>query len=405
MNWIQIKTKLLRRFPPDARYLVGVSGGRDSVLLLHWLISLGYKNLVVCHLNHQLRGRSSDADARFVKMLVERYNQGLVGQALRLPGARTGKRSARTTTAGHIEFELGSANVRALAKKKKCSIETGAREARYSFFAKTAKRHRCHTIFLGHHADDLVETFLINLFRGAGSSGLAAMREVSTRHVHNVAEPAFNGQPLQTQPHPARDKPDRRGRAIQPLQRTGCPPGASRIDLTIVRPLLSVWRSEIDRYVRENRLKFREDASNKNLNPLRNRIRHKVIPFLEKIPGRNIRLTIWRTATIAAEEENWIQTQLGDSTGAELSVAKLRALAVALQRRTILKWLRAQNIPEVGFDIIERVRSLADPDARIAKVNLPQDRHARRRVPDPLRPAGRPGQGRGYRPDYRRHGG
>ena len=272
-----------------------------------------------------------------MKTLVGRYNQGLVGQALRLPGARTGKRSTRNTTAGRIEFELGTANVRAIAKKNRTSIETAAREARYEFFARTARRRKCKAVFLGHHADDLVETFLINLFRGAGSAGLVAMREVSARRVHNV-------------------------------------------DLTIVRPLLSVWRSEIDRYVRENQLKFREDASNKNLNPLRNRIRHKVIPFLEKIPGRNIRLTIWRAATIAAEEENWIQTQLADSTDAELSVAKLRALAVALQRRTILKWLRAQNISEVGFDIIERVRSLADPDARIAKVNLPQDRHARRRA-------------------------
>ena len=72
MNWIQIKTKLLRSFPPEARYLIGVSGGRDSVVLLHWLISVGYKNLVVCHLNHQLRGQSSDTDSRFVEKLVER---------------------------------------------------------------------------------------------------------------------------------------------------------------------------------------------------------------------------------------------------------------------------------------------------------------------------------------------
>jgi tRNA(Ile)-lysidine synthase len=338
VNWIQIKTKLLRSFAPDARYLVGVSGGRDSVVLLHWLISLGYKNLVVCHLNHQLRGRSSDADARFVQKVVEHYNHQFVGQAPRLPGERSDKQSARPTTAeAHLDFESGAANVRALAKRKKTSIETAAREARYDFFAQTARRRKCRVLFLAHHADDLVETFLINLFRGAGSAGLAAMRDVSTRRVHNV-------------------------------------------DLTIVRPLLSVWRSEMDRYVREHRLKFREDASNKNLNPLRNRIRHKVIPLLEKVAGRNIRPTIWRAAAIAAEEENWIQTQLGDSAGAELSVTKLRALPVALQRRTILKWLRAQNISEVGFDIIERVRSLADSDARIAKVNLPRDCHARRRA-------------------------
>jgi len=316
VNWIQIKTKLLRSFPPDARYLIAVSGGRDSVALLHWLGRLGYERLVVCHLNHRLRGRSSDADARFVKKLVERYNQGL---------------------AGRIQFELASANVRALANKQTISIETAAREARYAFFAETARRRNCTTIFVAHHADDLVETFLMNLFRGAGSAGLAAMRETSTRRIDSI-------------------------------------------DLTIVRPFLSVWRKEIDDYVRDHRLRFREDATNKNLTPLRNRIRHRIIPYLEKTLGRNIRQNIWRTAMIAADEENWIESELRDSTDADLSVAKLRALPVALQRRLLLKWLRAQNISDIGFDAIERVRSLADGHARIAKVNLSENRHARRRA-------------------------
>src|SRR5262245_28807668 len=164
-------SRVTRGFPPDARYLIGVSGGRDSVALLHWLVSLGYERLIVCHLNHRLRGRSSDADAEFVKRLVGRYNQDLVGQAPRLSGARTGKRRARPTKTGRIQLELGSANIRALAKKQKMSIETAAREARYAFFAETARRRNCRTIFVAHHADDLVETFLINLFRGAGSAG------------------------------------------------------------------------------------------------------------------------------------------------------------------------------------------------------------------------------------------
>src|SRR5919201_340251 len=124
MNWIQAKTNLLRTFPPDGRYLIGVSGGRDSVALLHWLVNLGYKKLVVCHLNHQLRGRSSDADARFVQKLVERYNQEFVARVPRLPGSRV-----------NLDFELGAADVRAVAKKKKMSIETAARDARYEFFA------------------------------------------------------------------------------------------------------------------------------------------------------------------------------------------------------------------------------------------------------------------------------
>jgi len=336
VNWIQIRTKLLRSFPVSARYLIGVSGGRDSVALLHWLISLGYKDLIVCHLNHRLRGRLSDADARFVKKLAERY-QELVRQARRLPRAPAGKRSARRTTAVSIEFELGSANIRALAKKQKMSIETAAREARYAFFAETARCRNCRTIFVAHHADDLVETLLINLFRGAGRAGLAAMREISPRRIDGV-------------------------------------------DLTIVRPFLCVWRKEIDDYVGEHQLRFREDATNKNLTPLRNRIRHRVIPYLERILGRNIRQNIWRTAVIAADEEKWIESELRDSTHTDLSVVKLRALPIALQRRTLLKWLRAQNVSDIGFEVIERVRSLADRDTRVAKVNLPENLHARRRA-------------------------
>ena len=307
---IRSESDTLRKFPPHCRYLIGVSGGRDSVALLHWLIGLGYNNLIVCHLNHQLRGGESDADAPFVEKLAAKYQIG---------------------------FEIGSVNVRALARKRKMSIETAAREARYAFFAQTARRRNCRIIFVAHHADDLVETLLINLFRGAGSAGLAAMRETSTRLI-------------------------------------------DRDDLTIARPFLSIWRKEIDDYIREHRLKFREDATNKNLVPLRNRIRHRVIPYLEKTLSRNIRQNLWRTAMIAADEETWIESELPDSTYADLSVSKLRALPIALQRRALVKWLRVQNISDIGFDAIERVRSLADQETGVAKVNLPENRHARRRA-------------------------
>jgi tRNA(Ile)-lysidine synthase len=304
------RKKLLRDFPPSRPFLIGVSGGRDSVALLHSLVDLGYKNLIVCHLDHQLRGRSSAADARFVEKLAARYDVDLV---------------------------IESTNVRALAKK--LSIETAAREARYSFFAKVAKRRKCRTIFLAHHADDLVETFLINLFRGAGSTGLSGMREATTRRVEDV-------------------------------------------DLTVVRPLLGVWRSDIDKYVREHRLKFREDASNKSLAPLRNRVRRRIVPYLEKNLGRNIRQNIWRTATIMAEEENFFETllpeKLSDLTA--LAVEPLRKMSLAVQRRMLHKWLRAADVADIGFDLVERVRALLDVTNRVAKTNLPQDRHVRRRA-------------------------
>src|SRR5439155_7425842 len=139
-----------------------------------WLIDLGYKKLIVCHLNHQLRGRSSDADARFVQKLVGRYNEKLVGQTLRLPGAGRGKRSARPAMQmPRIDFEEGAANVRALAKKKKISVQTTARGARYPFFAKAAERQGCPMFFLAAHAHDLVEEFLVNLIPGSGLTGVA----------------------------------------------------------------------------------------------------------------------------------------------------------------------------------------------------------------------------------------
>ena len=310
MDWIQIKTTLFRGFSPDARYLIGVSGGRDSVALLHCMVDLSYRKLIICHFDHQLRGRSSQADVRFVEKLAAKYD---------------------------VDLEIGSADVRAIADNRKMSIETAARETRYSFFAKMAKQRRCPTIFLAHHADDLVETFLINLFRGAGLTGLTAMREISIRRIDDV-------------------------------------------DLTIVRPLLGVWRDQIDKYVQQHRLKFREDASNKNLAPLRNRLRRRVIPYLEKTLGRKIRLSIWRAATIAAEEEAWIgrMAKPHNAKDQHLSVEKLHDLPTALQRRVIMTWLREQSIPDIGFEVIEGVRSLLD--AKIAKINLPKDRHVRRRA-------------------------
>jgi hypothetical protein len=104
---------------------------------------------------------------------------------------------------------------------------------------------------------------------------------------------------------------------------------------------------------------------------------------LEKNLSRNMRATIWRTAAIAAEEEQWMENHtfpLQPNNCGYLPVEKLRELPVALQRRAVLNWLRAQNIADVGFDLIERVRSLLDHDSHIAKVNLPRDRHARRRA-------------------------
>jgi tRNA(Ile)-lysidine synthase len=297
--------------PPTRQYLIAVSGGRDSVALLDQLVRLGFRRMIVCHLNHQLRGRSGDADARFVEKLAKDYGLDFVGQ---------------------------SVDVRARAARTKSSIEAAGRDARYSFFAQTARKRRCRTVFLAHHADDLVETFCLNLFRGAGASGLASMRKLSRRTVEGVV-------------------------------------------LTIARPLLTVWRDDIDRYVRRHRLTFREDASNRCLEPLRNRIRHRAIPYLEKALGKDVRRNIFRTASIVAEEEKFLQDSIRgvQMRRRDLDLKSIRNLPTALQRRTLHQWLRAGNVSNVGFDLVERVRRLLDVSAA-AKTNLPGNRHVRRRA-------------------------
>jgi tRNA(Ile)-lysidine synthase len=311
-NHRAFEMKILEQFPPGKRYLIGVSGGRDSVALLHQLFELGYRRLIVCHLDHQLRGRASTADARFVERLAGKLD---------------------------CEFEIDRIDVGALALASKQSVETAGRMARYEFFARVARRRRCHTLFLGHHADDLVETSLMNLFRGAGPAGFGGMRKVTSRPIAGV-------------------------------------------ELKIVRPLLGVWREEINRYVKANGIEFCDDATNENLGPVRNRMRRRLIPYIEKQLGRNVRSTVWRAALIAADEAEWLEA-LVDSKQTEsrqLDVAYLRAQPRALQRRTIQKWLQSQGVADLDFDVIERIRALLDPEATTAKTNLPRDRHVRRRA-------------------------
>lgn len=303
---------LTREFSPRRRYLVGVSGGRDSVALLHALSAAGYRRLIVCHLDHELRGRSAHADANFVRRLANRFD---------------------------LKAEIGTTDVRALASRAKLSLETAARTARFAFFGDAARLYRCSSIFLAHHADDLVETVLFNLFRGAGMAGASAMERQS---IHRIG----------------------------------------RTKLTVIRPLLNSWRREIDAYVAAHGLKFREDATNAKLDSTRNKIRHRILPLIEEQFGRDIRSAIWRTAQIWRDENQLIESLLSAemTTNARLRVKELRKLPVALQRRGVRKWLRAQKIADVDFAAVERVRALLEPDDGAAKVNLAGGRHARRRA-------------------------
>ena len=134
------------------KILVAVSGGLDSMVLLHALEKLSARHkwkIVVAHFNHRLRGRASDADEKLVR---------------------------KTTVELKLPFVVERANVKKFAARSKLSIEMAARKLRHDFFARAARGQKIKTIALAHHADDQVELFFLRVMRGAGGEGLAGMK-------------------------------------------------------------------------------------------------------------------------------------------------------------------------------------------------------------------------------------
>ncbi|MDR1783946.1 MAG: tRNA lysidine(34) synthetase TilS [Dysgonamonadaceae bacterium] len=139
------KNRLIRN---DAKIIVGLSGGADSVVLLHILNRLGYKCLAA-HCNFHLRGAEAEHDEQF---------------------------SAEFAAALTIPFIKTDFDTFAEAKKRGISIEMAARELRYDWFEEIRKRENADTIAVAHHSDDSVETILLNLIRGTGIHGLTGIR-------------------------------------------------------------------------------------------------------------------------------------------------------------------------------------------------------------------------------------
>ncbi|MFZ9921006.1 MAG: tRNA lysidine(34) synthetase TilS [Terrimicrobiaceae bacterium] len=159
--WMSVSSSLAD-IPKSRKMLVGVSGGRDSMVLLDALLKCGFTNLVVCHLNHTLRGRSASADERFVTR--EAVRRGL-------------------------RVEIARSRTADFAKENSLSIELAARELRYAFFQECAKRTRCRILLLAHHADDQVETCLFNFLRGTGAAGLGGMKPIAKRGSMTIRRP------------------------------------------------------------------------------------------------------------------------------------------------------------------------------------------------------------------------
>src|SRR5664279_1479955 len=244
------------------RVCVAVSGGADSVALLRVLLELRTELGIVisiAHFNHGLRGEASEADDAFVAELARQYD---------------------------LEFFCGRGDVRDHALTSKLSVEAAARELRYCWLTSLAETHKLDEIATGHTLDDQAETVLLKFLRGAGTRGLAGIYP-------EIAIEAKAPDPFQ---------PTERGPEA-PLHRDNDPrqPGAR-----IVRPLLEVTREEVELYLTALGQSWREDESNLDHRFARNRVRHVLLPLLEREYNPNIRQALSDAAELSrAEEEYW----------------------------------------------------------------------------------------------------
>ncbi len=224
------------------------------------------------------------------------------------------------------------------AEVRGCGLEEAGRAVRYGFFEEVAEGTGTGRLVLAHHADDQVETFLFRLLRGAGMEGLGGMGPLSWRQG---------------------------GR------------------LGVLRPMLGIWRREIDGYLKWAGAEYREDASNADLRWTRNRIRHELLPEMERVMGRPVGDALWRAAELLRVEGAWAKERemeaFSGSEGAkDLEVETLKSAPQALRRRMILNWLKRSGVAGVGFVEVELVLGLVKR-VQPARVNLPSGWFARRR--------------------------
>lgn len=293
--------------------LAAVSGGPDSVAMLHVLSELGPSlgiNLGVAHFNHCIRGGESDADAAFVSCL-----------------------------AGRLGFPLhaGEGDVPAAAGSEGVSLEMAAREARYSFLRETAAAGGYRLIAVGHTMDDQAETVLLAMLRGAGLDGLGGMEPLAG---------------------------------------------------DVARPLIEATREEVLDYLDSRGLEYRTDRSNLDLHYTRNRIRHVLIPLIEREFNPGLKAALARQAELLRAEGRLLEEATGEflsaaavpaAGGLHIRLDRLADAGPALRRRAVREAARivsGEGISPLAFANVEDVLGLLSARTG-ASVDLPAGLAAR----------------------------
>ncbi len=217
---------------PGERVVVGVSGGGDSMALLHTLWDLRqdyHLSLAVAHLDHGLRPGSKE-DLIFVQKTATHLGIPFIGRRVDL---------------GEIQRE------------KRLSLQEAAREVRYQFLRESAQAQKASKVALGHTADDQAESVLMRIVRGSGTRGLS-----------------------------------------------GIPPVREGF---FIRPLLEVWRKDVESFLEERKIAYLKDPSNRSRHFLRNRVRHELIPILRRYNPKIAPMMVQMADLFRAEEEFWQQ--------------------------------------------------------------------------------------------------
>ena len=299
--------------------LVAVSGGPDSMALLHALLRLAPEKrlrLGVAHLNHRLRPGDAESD----EVLVH-----------------------QTASAAGLSYFTEKADVLEIRRTRGLSTEEAAREARYQFLEKTARTHGFSAIALGHHADDNAELVLMNLLRGSGPLGLAGM----------------------------------------PPKRVFLPAEPGQGEILLIRPFLSIYRKEILAFIAENNIPSVTDKTNTDLRYRRNRIRRELLPLIREHYNPNIDDTLNRTARILRFEKEWADhllapyfenaEQAGPDEGIVLSRFEICATHRAAGRRIVRMAIeRAKgDLRQIGFRHIDAILTLASRSGASGSLDLP----------------------------------
>ncbi len=270
------------------RVLVAVSGGADSVALLHALCRLAggcRLDVTAAHFEHGIRGEESLGDAQFVRALCAKY---------------------------HVRLFEGHADVPGLARRWKTGLEDAARRARYAFFRDTAAAAKIETVVLAHHMQDQAETILLNAVRGSAGRGAGAMRE-----------------------------------------RNGL----------YARPMLGIGRKEILAYLNGNGFSWREDSTNRSLEPARNRVRHAVMPVLRSINPRADE-ALCRMARMSRRDEAYfeetlerlgLQDLIRTPYGGCTRLANLRGLHPALLSRALHRYVLEVGVHNPSYDCLRHL--------------------------------------------------